>query len=98
MLVGSQGIVQDCSGLDVQNAMRSSWIIFVGELDRIVPDDCIAALVLPELTGRRTAVFTGIPQVSPPSPILYLFYNAGLLESCASGEVDTIGCIDHVSS
>ncbi|KAJ5096493.1 hypothetical protein NUU61_005849 [Penicillium alfredii] len=36
-------------------------------------------LVLPEYTKPRARVQTGIPQGSPLSPILYLFYNADLI-------------------
>ena len=54
-------------------------------------------LVLPEFTAEECAVDTGIPQGSPLSPILYLFYNADLLEQCAGNSVSTLGYIDDVS-
>lgn len=54
-------------------------------------------LVLPEFTAQASEVYTGIPQGSPLSPILYLFYNADLLEECASTKVGTLGYIDDVS-
>ncbi|KAF4311312.1 reverse transcriptase [Botryosphaeria dothidea] len=40
---------------------------------------------------------SGIPQGSPLSPMLYLFYNADLLETCAAQGVMVIGYIDDVN-
>ncbi|EKG09366.1 Reverse transcriptase, partial [Macrophomina phaseolina MS6] len=40
---------------------------------------------------------TGIPQGSPLSQMLYLFYNADLLETCAAQGVMVIGYIDDVN-
>jgi ribonuclease HI/exonuclease III len=57
----------------------------------------VTTVVLPEFTAEECAVDTGIPQGSPLSPILYLFYNADLLEQCVSTLVSTLGYIDDVS-
>jgi ribonuclease HI len=50
-------------------------------------------------TSAPMEVNTGIPQGSPISPILYLFYNADLLEACEDSNLQTsaIGFIDDVS-
>jgi hypothetical protein len=51
---------------------------------------------LQEGTGPEFSIHTGILQGSPLSPILYLFYNADLLE--IGGEEDlTTGYIDDIS-
>lgn len=65
------------------------------------------SLKLQEYTDPSTAIQTGIPQGSPISPILYLFYNADLIEACKTGqqddvdshtcETEAIGYIDDVS-
>ena len=41
------------------------------------------------------SVMTGIPQGSPLSPILFLFYNAELLERCANPR-SGVGCLGFV--
>jgi hypothetical protein len=41
---------------------------------------------MPEGLAERFPTLTGIPQGSPLSPILYLFYNAGLIEACTEQE------------
>jgi len=48
--------------------------------------------------SERYAINTGIPQGSPLSPILYLFYNADLIEECNKEEsVGSTGYIDDVA-
>ena len=59
--------------------------------------DRTTAVVLPEFAGRAESVLTGIPQGSPLSLTLYLFYNADLLEQCANDKVSTLGYVDDVS-
>jgi hypothetical protein len=41
---------------------------------------------MPEGLAERVPTPTGIPQGSPLSPILYLFYNAGLTKACTEQE------------
>ena len=54
---------------------------------------------LPEGTSELMDVETGIPQGSPLSPILYLFFNADLIEACHSEEHSTAaaGWIDDAN-
>ncbi|EDN04471.1 predicted protein [Histoplasma mississippiense (nom. inval.)] len=54
-------------------------------------------LKLQEYTAPSAPIQTGIPQGSPISPILYLFYNADLIEVCKTEETEAVGYIDDVS-
>lgn len=49
-------------------------------------------------TTEKQAIFTGIPQGSPFSPILYLFYNADLIDECIQldSNIKASGFIDDV--
>jgi hypothetical protein len=52
---------------------------------------------LQEYTATSTPIQTGIPQGSPVSPILYLFYNADLINACKTEDTEAVGYIDDVS-
>ena len=54
-------------------------------------------LKLQEYTAPSAPIETGIPQGSPLSPILYLFYNADLIEACQTERTEAVGYIDDVS-
>jgi ribonuclease HI len=69
--------------------------------------DRSTSLKLQEYTDPSTAIQTGIPQGSRISPILYLFYNADLIEACkteeqsegddSACETEAVGYIDDAS-
>jgi ribonuclease HI len=52
---------------------------------------------LQEYTAPSAPIETGIPQGSPLSPILYLFYNADLIEACKTENTEAVGYIDDAS-
>jgi hypothetical protein len=56
-------------------------------------------LRLGDYTLKSSNVNAGIPQGSPLSPILYLFYNADLLESCENSSLRTspLGFVDDIN-
>jgi ribonuclease HI len=60
--------------------------------------DRTTTLKLLEFTAPSTPIQTGIPQGSPVSPILYLFYNADLIEACKTQDTEAVGYIDDVST
>jgi hypothetical protein len=56
-----------------------------------------STLKLQEYTAPVAHIQTGIPQGSPLSPILYLFYNANLIEACKTENTEAVGYIDDAS-
>jgi hypothetical protein len=63
------------------------------------PSDRTSTLKLQEYTAPAAPIQiqTGIPQGSPLSPILYLFYNADLIEACKTENTEAVGYIDDAS-
>jgi ribonuclease HI len=59
--------------------------------------DRTSTLKLQEYTAPLAPIQTGIPQGSPLSPILYLFYNADLIETCKTENTEAVGYIDDAS-
>jgi ribonuclease HI/exonuclease III len=54
-------------------------------------------IVVDGVKSEQYAINTGIPQGSPLSPILYLFYNADLVEQCNETDTMSTGYIDDVA-
>ena len=59
--------------------------------------DRSTTLKMQEYTTPSTPIKTGTAQGSPFSPILYLFYNADLIEARMTPETEAVGYIDDVS-
>lgn len=49
------------------------------------------------LESRPMKISAGIPQGSPISPILFLFYNASLLDACQGPSTSALGFVDDVN-
>lgn len=60
--------------------------------------DRTTTLKLLEFTAPSAPIQIGIPQGSPISPILYLFYNADLIEACKTEDTEAVAYIDDVST
>ena len=60
-------------------------------------EDRTTTIKLQEYTTPATHIKTGVPQGSRISPLLYLFYNADLIEACKTEETEAVGYIDDVS-
>ena len=60
-------------------------------------NDQSTTLKLQEYTAPSAPIQTGIPQGSPLSPILYLFYNTDLIKACKTEHTEAIRYIDDVS-
>ena len=60
--------------------------------------DRITTLKLVDYASKQLSINVGIPQGSPLSPILYLFYNADLIDTCTNHQEKSIasGFIDDV--
>jgi len=59
-------------------------------------EDRATSITLGMRTSPMIAVQTGIPQGSPVSPILFLFFNAPLIEACTRANLPTGGFVDDV--
>jgi ribonuclease HI len=59
--------------------------------------DRTTTLKLQEYTAPSAPIQTGIPQGSPLSLNLYLFYNADLIEACKTENTEAVGYVDDAS-
>jgi hypothetical protein len=59
--------------------------------------DRSTTLKLQEYTAPSVPIETGMPQGSPLSLILYLFYNADLIETCKTEHTEAVGYVDDAS-
>ena len=108
----SGGAVASVLALDASGAFdrvlkeRLTWALRQKGLPRAVCNwvfsfmsDRQTTLMFDEQESPASPVATGIPQGSPLSPILFLFYNAELLERCANpqGGVGCVGFVDDIT-
>ena len=104
----SGGAVVSVLALDVSGAFdrvlkeRLTWTLHQRGLPRAIYNWVFSFMSDRQTTltfdGQESQAFpvkTGIPQGSPLSPILFLFYNAELLERCAN-PLSGVGCIGFV--
>ena len=104
----SGGAVASVLALDVSGAFdrvlkeRLTWILHHRGLPRAAYNwvfsfmsDRWTTLAFNGQESQALPVKTGIPQGSPLSPILFLFYNAELLEHCTN-PVRGVGCLGFV--
>lgn len=102
-----QGQVLSLLLLDVSGAFDNvSHVRLLHNLRKRRVDERIVRWIASFLSDRRTRIAidgyeseeynieTGVPQGSPLSPILYILYNADLIECCNSEETETTGYID----
>lgn len=107
----ADGAIASVLALDVSGAFdrvirdRLVWVMRTKGLPRMACNwvdsfmtDRFTTLSFGGQTSEAFPVRTGIPQGSPLSPILFLFYNAELLERCAEPRrgVSCIGFVDDV--
>lgn len=61
-------------------------------------EDRVTILVVGSYTRGRAPTATGIPQGSPLSPVLYIFYNADLVEEIDEEPTSSFGYIDDINA
>src|SRR5699024_214317 len=108
----SGGAVASVLALDVSGAFdrvlkeRLTWVLRQRGLPRAVYNwvfsfmsDRRSTLAFDGQESLAFPIMTGIPQGSPLSPILFLFYNAELLEQCANPHrgVGCLGFVDDIT-
>jgi hypothetical protein len=67
-------------------------------MDRVLPPRPYYDSQAAGIHDPSAPIQTGIPQGSPILPILYLFYNADLIEACKTQDTEAVGYIDDVST
>lgn len=67
-------------------------------MDRKLLTNRSTSVTIERCTSENLAVNAGIPQGSPISPILFLFFNAPLIEECASSglKIQVAGFMDNI--
>jgi ribonuclease HI len=61
-------------------------------------EDRATTLIVGSYTRERAPTATGIPQGSPMSPVLYIFYNADLVEEIDEEPTNAFGYIDDINA